>query len=180
MAEEQFDWFTKARSRLWARTPNLDTVPRLQLFIGTFGFAGLSPISSGTVGSFVALILYYIFPPLQHPVSLIIACVIVLILGTKASDVIERALNVQDPGIVVIDEVLGQWVALLFIPPEYNHIASIVFIAFLLFRLFDIVKVPPARYFERRPGGLGIMLDDVVAGIYANIGTHIAIHFIYQ
>ena len=180
MSDDHFDWFTKARSRLWARTPNLDKVPRSHLFIGTFGFAGLSPISSGTVGSLVAALLYFVFPPFQHTIPLIIGCILVLWAGTKSAGVIERTTGIQDPGIVVIDEVLGQWVALLFIPPEYNHIASIVLISFLLFRIFDIVKVPPARFFERKGGGLGIMLDDVVAGIYANIGTRIAIHFIYQ
>jgi phosphatidylglycerophosphatase A len=180
VSEDQFDWFTKARSRIWARTPNLAAVPRSHLFVGTFAFSGLSPIASGTVGSLVAVLLYFIYPPLQSPIPLIIACILVLIIGTKSAGVIERTTGIQDPGIVVIDEVLGQWVALLFIPPEYNHVMSIVLIAFLLFRIFDVVKVPPARYFERKEGGLGIMLDDVVAGIYANIGTRIAIHFIYQ
>jgi phosphatidylglycerophosphatase A len=180
VSNPQFDWFTKARSRLWARTPNLHAIPRADLFVGTFAYAGLSPVSSGTVGSFVAAVLYFVWPPLQHPIPLIIACILVLWAGAKSAGVIERATGIQDPGIVVIDEVLGQWVALLFIPSEYNHIASVVLISFLLFRVFDIVKVPPARFFERKEGGLGIMLDDVVAGIYANIGTRIAIHFIYQ
>ncbi|MDP4234529.1 MAG: phosphatidylglycerophosphatase A [Bacteroidota bacterium] len=177
---EQFDWLEKARSRLWARNPKLSTVPKLPLVVGTVFFFGLSPFASGTVGSLVAAGLYFITPPLQHTVFLSIACLLVLIAGTWSAGIVERSLAVQDPGIVVIDEVLGQWVALLAIPPEFNHMTSTVLLAFVFFRIFDVIKLPPARFFERRQGGLGIMLDDVVAGIYANVATRIVLHFLYS
>jgi phosphatidylglycerophosphatase A len=77
---------------------------------------------------------------------------------------------------VVIDEVLGQWIALLSV--GYVGNLRFVFLAFIFFRIFDVIKPPPARFFERRPGGTGIMLDDAVAGIYANIAAHIVMYVI--
>jgi phosphatidylglycerophosphatase A len=178
-----FDWFQKARSRLWSKKqPNLRAVQPFPLIVGTFFYAGLSPVASGTVGSLVAAALYYFIPGLQNPAALFIACVVVLIAGVWTGGVIERQLNVQDPGIVVIDEVLGQWVTILFYVllsvliggSEELNTGEIV-LAFIFFRIFDIIKVPPSRYFERRHGGLGIMLDDVVAGIYAAIALFIIV-----
>jgi phosphatidylglycerophosphatase A len=74
-------------------------------------------------------------------------------------------LGLKDPGIVVVDEVVGQWVSLLLLPLTPVTVA----LGFLLFRLLDVVKPWPARDFERLPGGWGIMADDVMAGIYANL-----------
>ncbi|HWF44708.1 MAG TPA: phosphatidylglycerophosphatase A [Candidatus Kapabacteria bacterium] len=178
-----FDWFQKARSRLWSKKqPNLRAVRPLPLLIGTFFYAGLSPFASGTVGSLVAAALYYFIPDLQHPLTLLIACVVVLVAGVWSGGIIERQLNVQDPGIVVIDEVLGQWVAILcyvllsvLIGGSEELNTDEIVLAFLFFRIFDIIKLPPARYFERRHGGLGIMLDDVVAGLYAAITLFILV-----
>jgi len=172
-----FDWFTKARSRLWVKDrPDLSHIPRLPLITGTFFFTGLSPVGSGTVGSFAAALVYLALPVLQHPIALVIGCAVVLIAGIWSGGIIERALGIPDPGIVVIDEVLGQWVALLTL--SYAGDLRFVFLAFLFFRIFDVLKPPPARFFERRPGGTGIMLDDAVAGIYANIAAHIVMYFI--
>ena len=168
----EFHWAKKARSRLWSKQPDLDRVPGVALLTGTFLYCGLSPFASGTVGSAAASILYVLFPGLQNPFALLIASVIVLALGIWSGGVIERSLSLDDPGIVVIDEVLGQWIALV----SWAYAGDIVFVilAFLFFRAFDIVKVWPARFFERRKGGAGIMLDDAVAGIYANIAAHLA------
>jgi phosphatidylglycerophosphatase A len=71
----------------------------------------------------------------------------------------------QDPAPVVIDELAGMWISVVLVPPAPLNAAA----AFLLFRFFDIVKPPPARQFDRLHGGTGIMMDDVAAGIYANI-----------
>lgn len=169
---ERFDWLGKARSRLWSKQPGaLDKVPRAALLTGTFFYCGLSPVGSGTVGSIAAAAIYYFLHGLQNPVALAIACIVVLVAGIWSGGVIERTLNIQDPGIVVIDEVLGQWIALFTI--HYAGNLTYIIISLLFFRIFDVVKVPPARFFERREGGVGIMLDDVVAGIYALIAAHL-------
>lgn len=175
-----FDWFQKARSRLWSKKqPNLRAVKPLPLMVGTFFYSGLSPFASGTVGSLVAAALYYFIPELQNPLTLFIACVVVLIAGVWSGGIIERQLNVQDPGIVVIDEVLGQWITMLLLSVTMGRSTGLnmggAIASFLFFRIFDIIKIPPARYFERRHGGLGIMLDDVVAGVYAAIALSVLI-----
>ena len=175
---DNFDWSAKARSRLWAKQPaNLSNVPWLALLTGTFFYSGLSPVGSGTVGSLVAAALYYFIPALQNNFVLIVACIVVLIAGIWSGNIIERVLSVQDPGIVVIDEVLGQWIALFSI--RYIGDLRFVIVAFLLFRIFDVIKVPPARYFERQHGGKGIMLDDAVAGAYACVLANIIMYFFF-
>ena len=167
-----FDWLAKARSRVWSKQPQgLEQVPPAALLAGTFFYTGLSPIGSGTVGSFAAALVYYFWHGLENPFALGLACVVVLIVGVWAGGVIERTLKIQDPGIVVIDEVLGQWIALFTI--HYAGNLTYIILAFLFFRIFDVIKVPPARYFERRQGGVGIMLDDVVAGLYALLAAHL-------
>ena len=176
LSEHRFDWLAKARSRIWSTRPVLlEKVPALPLLVGTFFYTGLSPIGSGTVGSIAAAAIYYFLHGLQNPVALSIACVVVLIAGIWSGGVVERVLNVQDPGIVVIDEVLGQWMALITV--EYAGNLTYVIIAFLFFRIFDVLKPWPARYFEKKSGGTGIMLDDAVAGIYAWIAAHLVMHF---
>jgi phosphatidylglycerophosphatase A len=171
----RFDWYTKAHSRLWAKRPyGLGTVPSMALFVGTFFYTGLSPVSSGTVGSLAAAAIYYFLPIFQNPVVLVIGIMVVLVAGIWSGGVVERALKQQDPGIVVIDEVLGQWIALLTI--QYAGNLKYTIAAFLFFRLFDIIKAPPARYFENMHGGTGIMLDDAIAGIYAWVAAHIVMY----
>jgi phosphatidylglycerophosphatase A len=168
-----FDPLAKARSRMWA-VPNLvfKHVPIWALAIGTFGFIGLSPVASGTVGSAAGALLYYYIPLLHNNFLLLAFSILIFIAGTVSTDVIELKLGKHDPGIVVIDEVLGQWMALF----SLWYIGDPVFIiaAFLFFRFFDIIKLYPASLFENRFGGTSVMLDDVVAGIYANICAHIA------
>ena len=173
----EFEWYTKARSRLWAKRPQgLGNVPPLALLVGTFFYTGLSPISSGTVGSIAAAVIYYFLPVFQNPIVLVIGIIVVLVAGIWSGGVVEKALKLQDPGIVVIDEVLGQWIALLTI--KYAGNLKYTIIAFLFFRFFDIIKLSPARYFEKMHGGTGIMLDDAVAGMYAWIAAHIIMYFI--
>jgi phosphatidylglycerophosphatase A len=162
----------KARSRLW-NTPSekIRDVPFLALLAGSFFFVGLSPLSSGTIGSAVAAILYYTLPVLQINGVLIGLCFVCFAVGMFVSDIIVLRTGEHDAGIIVIDEVLGQWVSLL----TLWYYGDLVFViaAFVLFRFFDIMKVYPASHFERAEGGTSIMLDDVVAGIYANIGAHL-------
>lgn len=157
-------------------SPRMKDVPTWALAIGSFGFAGLSPVSSGTVGSAVAALMYYFITPLQGQGLLIASCMIVFLAGVVATDVIELKLGEHDPSVVVIDEVLGQWLALC----TWMYVGDplYIIIAFFMFRFFDIFKVWPASLFEKRVGGSSVMLDDAVAGIYANMATHLVMYAI--
>ena len=95
--------------------------------------------------------------------ALVVGIAVALALGVPAATIAERESGGHDPGFVVIDEVIGQWMALLFCPADWAH----GLIALILFRLFDITKPFPVRRLERLPGGWGIVFDDVGAGLYA-------------
>ena len=110
----------------------------------------------------MALCLYVLIPLSEMQWFLIIA--ITIYLGIITGTYVEKRLN-KDPGIVVIDEMAGQWLSLLFLPRTFY----IYIIAFLLFRLLDIIKPFPADRSQNLNGGLGIMMDDIIAGIYTNI-----------
>ena len=92
-----------------------------------------------------------------------IAVVIVCILGVAASQRYEEATGRKDASEVVIDEVAGQWIALLVVPLDWRWVLA----AFIFFRLFDIIKPGPVRMAEALPGGWGVMADDIVAGVMA-------------
>jgi phosphatidylglycerophosphatase A len=100
--------------------------------------------------------------PWQSTVLCVLAALAVSV-GIPAATQVTRASGTKDPQFVVIDEVAGQWVALLFAPVTWKTLA----VGFILFRGFDIVKPPPVRQLERLPGGTGIVMDDVMAGVYA-------------
>jgi phosphatidylglycerophosphatase A len=135
--------------------------------IGTFFGAGLLKPGPGTYGSAAALVLWITAAQALHPAHLplytTIAAILVTVIGIPAATIVARESGREDPGHVVIDEVAGQLIALIFCPTDWAH----AILAFLLFRLFDIVKPPPIRQLERLPAGTGIMLDDVAAGLFA-------------
>jgi phosphatidylglycerophosphatase A len=133
--------------------------------IGTVFGCGLSPIAPGTVGSAVgvaaawALIHFFSLPPFY----LAILAMGLVPIGIWSADVTARMIGKEDPGMVVIDEVLGQWITL----AGGLHVNwKMYLIGFGLFRLFDIWKPAPARQFENLPGGQGIVADDLMAGLY--------------
>ncbi len=144
---------------------------KLKYLLATGLGSGYIPYFPGTWGSIFALVIY-IFVPLNDLTWLII-CIVTFFIGTWASTAVESDLG-KDPGIVVIDEFVGQWVTLLFLP----RIPLIFITGFFLFRILDIFKPFPARKMENFKGGAGIMLDDLVSGIYANIGLHIMLWII--
>lgn len=133
-----------------------------------FGIGRLKP-GPGTWASVAAVILWAVaaragrLAPHALLAALLVGIALALVLGIPASTIAARESGIQDPGFVVIDEVIGQWIALLFCPPDWAH----ALIALALFRLFDIFKPPPARQLERLPAGWGIVCDDVAAGLYA-------------
>jgi phosphatidylglycerophosphatase A len=127
---------------------------------------GRIPYAPGTVASAVALLA---FLPLRHLpwVAHLAIAAILLALGGLTAGRAADALGAKDPPAVVIDEVVGCWVALLAVPPRWPWLVC----AFVLFRLFDIWKPFPADRVERLGGGWGIMLDDLIAAAYANLSV---------
>jgi phosphatidylglycerophosphatase A len=137
--------------------------------VATFFGVGFGKPGPGTWGSVAALLLWAAESMLHHPsahttfVGLLIWITLAIALGVPAATIVAREAGREDPQIVVIDEVAGQWIALLGCPQDWKH----GLIALLLFRLFDMTKPPPARQLEDLPGGWGIVFDDVAAGLYA-------------
>jgi phosphatidylglycerophosphatase A len=131
--------------------------------------SGYFPKAPGTAGSLFALLLLYIFPAMQD--MLIYFIIIFTIIGIWSAGFVESKKG-DDPSIVVIDEVVGQWIALIFIP--FTLIP--VIIAFILFRLFDILKPYPIDQSQALRGGFGIMIDDIIAGVFTNIILQIIIY----
>lgn len=137
--------------------------------IATFFGAGFGKPGPGTWGSVAAVLLWvaygWAFHPPPHALLLVLLASIVLslLLGIPASTIVARESGRKDPQFVVVDEVSGQWIALLFCPFDWRH----GLLALLLFRLFDITKPFPIRRLENLPEGWGIVLDDVGAGLYA-------------
>jgi len=137
--------------------------------IATFFGAGYGKPGPGTWGSVAAVLLWAAFAFTVHPSTLTLALALTLgitvaiVLGVPSATIVERESGRTDPGFVVIDEVIGQWIALLGSPADWRH----GLIALVLFRLFDITKPFPVRRLEGLPGGWGIIFDDVAAGLYA-------------
>ena len=153
---------------------------RLAVILATFGYVGHFPIAPGTAGSAAALVLYALLRWLELSLGLspqagmVVEGGVILALfavGCWAGSVAEIHYGRTDPGYVVLDEVIGMLLTLLAIPVTW--IGALV--GFFLFRLFDIVKPFPARQCESLHGGLGIMADDAVAGIYGNIALRLVI-----
>ena len=142
--------------------------------LGTFFGSGLLKPGPGTYGSIAALLLWFAAahalhpPPLVLAVGTAVAALVVTLLGIPAASIVARESGRKDPGFVVIDEVAGQLIALIFAKPDWKHAV----LALVLFRLFDITKPWPIRRLERLPGGTGIMLDDVAAGFLALACVH--------
>jgi phosphatidylglycerophosphatase A len=140
--------------------------------IATWFGSGLLPKAPGTWGSLAALPFAIVIAALGGPWLLLAAAVCVFGLGVWAGDAYARNMGAEDPGVVVIDEVAGMWLALV---PVALDLPSYAF-AFLFFRFFDIVKIWPANLAQRRlKGGWGIMTDDIIAGVYAAAATY-AVH----
>ncbi len=146
-------------------------VKKLKYIFATGFGCGYAPYIPGTVGSLVALLLF-IFIPLQDYIWLAIS-IIMFFIGIWVSGTVEKDKG-KDPGIVVIDEFVGQWIALLFLP----RILWIFIASFFVFRILDIIKPFPAADLEELDGGIGIMLDDIIVAIYTNMALQLTLIFI--
>ena len=144
------------------------------MFISTGCYSGYLPIAPGTWGSLVGLVLFFLLHNLSTPVYLAVTAAIFLI-GIFAAGETEKIMDRKDPGLVVIDEIAGMLVTMIAAPAA----PMIMILGFILFRIFDILKPFPIRLIDQRiHGGLGIMLDDIVAGLYSLIILQLAIRFI--
>ena len=134
---------------------------RVAFVIATALGAGYSPIAPGTAGSAVALLILW-FVPFSR-IGLIVFLLAVTFFGTWAAHVVEAAVGDKDPGVIVIDEVAGMTLSVLVLPLT----VPVLLAGFVLFRVFDVVKPFPANRLQAVPGGVGVMIDDLVAGLYA-------------
>jgi phosphatidylglycerophosphatase A len=155
-------------------TPPRTGAERLAIFVATGFGSGLAPVAPGTFGSAAALgiviaLSYTSLPAFPTLVTLAAAATIAcLVVGRTA----ERVLGEKDPGSIVIDEFAGMFVALAL--PGAGWMGPREWIAaFFLFRVFDIIKPPPARRLQSLRGGLGIVIDDLIAGLYALAGVFV-------
>ncbi|HOC17226.1 MAG TPA: phosphatidylglycerophosphatase A [Vicinamibacterales bacterium] len=144
---------------------------RLAIFLATAGYSGYFPFAPGTVGSAVGLVLFAALRWFATPLAEVAAVVAISLAGVWAAHEAELHWGRRDPGAIVIDEVAGMLVTLLAVPVSWAG----ALLGFLLFRAYDIAKPFGARQFERLPGGYGVMADDLVAGLYANLTLRAAL-----
>lgn len=145
------------------------SLPPIIRFIATGMYAGYSPIAPGTAGSLLGLALFFTLPGFGDPLIMAVWITAVFTVGTVAAARAERILG-EDPPVVVIDEVVGMWITLYAFGVPSLWVSAL---GFFFFRLFDIIKPPPARRLERFSNGFGIMLDDVAAGLYGQIALRL-------
>jgi phosphatidylglycerophosphatase A len=140
-------------------------VTRLAVFVATVGYCGYSPIAPGTVGSAAGLVFYLLVWWTGSPIVEVGLIAALFAAGVWAGTTAERYFGGVDPGPIVVDEVVGMLITLAFIPVGWSGALA----GFFLFRLFDVLKPYPAGRFEQLHGGLGVMADDAMAAVYANL-----------
>ena len=139
------------------------------MLIATGFYSGYLPKAPGTWGSLVGLLLFFLLHTLSLEIYLAVVAGI-FIIGTFAAGEAEKIMDHQDPGLVVIDEIVGMLITMIAVPATPLNMA----LGFILFRIFDIAKPYPVGLIDQRfHGGVGIMLDDVMAGIYSLAAIHL-------
>lgn len=147
----------------------------LIIFIATGCYSGYLPKAPGTWGSLVGLLLFFLLHGLGLPVYLAVTAGL-FVVGSFAAGEMEKILDNRDPGVVVIDEIVGMLIAMIAVPA--TPLAMVL--GFVLFRIFDIAKPFPVNFFDQRfHGGLGIMLDDVIAGIYSLVALQLVLFLFF-
>jgi phosphatidylglycerophosphatase A len=174
------------------QTQKWNTLPDLVKKIGWFYtllatgcLSGYAPVASGTVGTAVAIPLYLLLLYVGNVLRLAwltwplyaVVSIVLFGVGTLGADKIEAAIQQKDSGIIVIDEIVGYLVTMFLVPQRW----SLVIIGFFVFRFFDILKPYPIRKLDKNPTfkGFGVMIDDVLAGVYGLIVMHILV-FVMQ
>jgi phosphatidylglycerophosphatase A len=145
--------------------------------VATFFWVGRLRPGPGTWGSLAAVLIWrgvtHAIPPQAQVSVLAVLALAATAIGIPAATQVANASGIKDPQFVVVDEVAGQWIALLFAPVSWKTLLA----GFILFRGFDVVKPPPVRQLEKLPAGTGIVLDDLAAGGYALIVMQLLLHF---
>jgi phosphatidylglycerophosphatase A len=156
---------SRPRAPLWAK------------LVATFFGTGLMHPGPGSWGSAATVLLWWLLSswisPNWQPAATMLLAAGAMLVGIPAATRVARAAGLKDPQFVVIDEVAGQLITLIAVPVSWKSMV----LGFILFRGFDIVKPPPVRQLEHLPGGIGIVLDDVGAGLYALVIMQAALHF---
>jgi len=134
-------------------------------FIATVGFIGFIPFASGTFGSLVGVAIWVVLSSWKFYPLLVL---LMIAIGIIASDYAEKKIfHRDDPSEVVIDEVAGMLVSYMFFKFTFDNKSLLILIlGFAIFRFFDILKPQPIKVIQKLPGGIGIMIDDIVSGIY--------------
>lgn len=145
----------------------------LARLLATGLYTGYTPVAPGTAGSILGLFLYWAIPGSESYYFLIVIFGGGL-LGAWSATHIEHTTGITDNQIIVVDEIVGVWIALIGLEKQWGWLA----LGCVLFRLFDIVKPYPARQAENLPGGWGVMLDDVIAGIYSLVSLRLIIYVV--
>jgi len=141
----------------------------IALALATSLGVGYVPVAPGTFGSAAGLLLWWLLP--ASPAIQGGVIVALFVVGSWSGTVAERHFGTTDPGQVVIDEVMGMLITLFLIPVGWRGAAA----GFLLFRICDVIKPFPANKLERLPGGIGVMADDAMAAVYANLALRVCI-----
>lgn len=143
-------------------------------FITSFFYLGHSPFMPGTLGSIGGLIVYFLVR--NNEILYGVTILFLFILGVIFAGEAERVYNVKDAKMIVIDEVTGMLLALFCVP---FSIFSVV-LGFFLFRIFDILKPPPAKNIEKLAGSMGVMFDDIIAALYTNLALQVIFRFLIR
>ena len=146
---------------------------RFAVFVCSFGYVGFFPIAPGTAGSAAGLVLYVLLRRLGAVNFELPLAIGLFALGVWLGAAAEQALGSTDPGPVVLDEVMGMILTLAFIPVNWAG----MLLGFVIFRALDVWKPYPAGRLEHLPGGLGMMSDDAMAAVYANVLMQTAYYF---
>ncbi|MDH3973374.1 MAG: phosphatidylglycerophosphatase A [Deltaproteobacteria bacterium] len=141
------------------------------LFIATGGYSGYFPFAPGTAGTVAAIPVYLLFAMPGHILYLLLFAIL-LPLSFWASGRAEKIFGAKDSGMIVIDEIAGYLVTMFMVPAGWQYVVA----GFFLFRFFDISKIYPAGSMEKIGGGVGVVMDDIVAGVYANLSLWLLIY----
>ncbi len=142
---------------------------KLSAVFSTFFYVGYIPLCPGSAASALGVMLVYFLCP--HKDLYVLFFFLITFLGFISSDQMEKHLKEKDPSCIVIDEVAGVFLAFFMLPLTWG----VIFTGFFLFRALDMFKIYPINKFESLPGGAGVMMDDLMAGLYTNIIMHIAL-----
>jgi phosphatidylglycerophosphatase A len=153
-------------------TPANDSRPLVGLAVATVFGVGYAPVAPGTFGSAAGLLVWWLLP--SSTVIQAAAIAVIFVAGSWGGNVAERHFGRTDPGQVVIDEVMGMLITLFLNPVGWVG----AFVGFLLFRVFDVIKPYPANRLEQLHGGIGVMADDAMAAVYANLVLRAALYIL--